>query len=366
MKHSVILANDSLFGNLCWPSVARLKDGRLVMVCSGHRLAHVCPFGKVVACVSEDDGKTWSEPITLIDTPLDDRDAGITPWGDGFLVTTFNNTRKLQLDHLEKHHKTDERKRLVRERLAQITDEDEATYLGASCYCFDSNFKEQYHMMLPLSAPHGMSLLNDGRLMYVGRAAANSCVSGASKTEGIGVIFSEDGKNFGEITWITLPTDTLPSTALFCEPHGIQLRDGTILIQIRLQGHDVDNSHFTIWQGVSTDGGKTFDTPKPLCIPDEPMYGAPPHLLECSDGTVVTVYGYRLKPYGERARISRDGGKTWSREIILRDDSPSGDLGYPATVECKNGELLTVYYQIPQGKENRAILATRWNPSDLL
>ena len=91
------------------------------------------------------------------------------------------------------------------------------------------------------------------------------------------------------------------------------------------------------------------------------MYGAPPHLYETGDGTVVLSYGYRLPPFGQRARISRDGGVSWSREIVLRDDSISSDLGYPATVELRDGSLLTVYYQIPTGKENRAILATKWN-----
>ena len=47
------------------------------------------------------------------------------------------------------------------------------------------------------------------------------------------------------------------------------------------------------------------------------------------DGRIACVYGYRLPPFGLRARLSEDGGRTWGREIVLRDDGGSWDLGYP-------------------------------------
>ena len=55
-------------------------------------------------------------------------------------------------------------------------------------------------------------------------------------------------------------------------------------------------------------------------------------------------YGYRLPPFGLRARLSEDDGRTWGREIVLREDGGSWDLGYPRVVERAPGELLTVYY----------------------
>ena len=204
-----------------------------------------------------------------------------------------------------------------------------------------------------------MTVLADGRLMYVGRMAAGSRYADVTDFNRIGVLFSEDGgRSFGEVTWIDLRLDRLPKTAIYCEPHGIGLSDGTILIQYRLEGH---GEPFTIHQSVSTDGGKTFTSPEPLSIPEDTMSGSPPHMLQTKNGDVVLTYGYRLKPYGQRARISRDGGKTWGREIVLRDDGLNWDLGYPATVELQDGRLLTLYYQIPAGKENRAILATIWD-----
>jgi hypothetical protein len=62
------------------------------------------------------------------------------------------------------------------------------------------------------------------------------------------------------------------------------------------------------------------------------------------DGRVVCVYGYRTMPSGVRYKVSEDGGRTWGREYILRDDGGSWDVGYPRVIEVEPGKLLAVYY----------------------
>ena len=47
---------------------------------------------------------------------------------------------------------------------------------------------------------------------------------------------------------------------------------------------------------------------------------------------------------------SRNDGRTWDADWILRADGPDGDLGYPSTVELGDGSLLTVFYQRPAGR----------------
>jgi len=65
-------------------------------------------------------------------------------------------------------------------------------------------------------------------------------------------------------------------------------------------------------------------------------------------GAVVCVYGYRLVPFGRRAMVSRDGG-------------PDGDLGYPASVELRDGSVFTIYYQkLRSAREKCSILWSRW------
>ena len=42
-----------------WPTLARRKNGELLLAFSGGREAHVCPFGRVELMRSQDDGVTW-------------------------------------------------------------------------------------------------------------------------------------------------------------------------------------------------------------------------------------------------------------------------------------------------------------------
>ena len=64
-----------------------------------------------------------------------------------------------------------------------------------------------------------------------------------------------------------------------------------------------------------------------------------------SDGTLVMTYGYRGSPYNVRARVSYDGGESWSDEIILTSGGVNWDFGYTDSVELTDGRILTVYYQ---------------------
>ena len=375
MKHGTIIKQDGTFGYFAWPSVARLKDGRLITVCSGFRMAHICPFGKVAYSISEDEGETWSPPQVLFETPLDDRDGGVTPWGDGFLLTTFNNTREFQ-------RKTNERKPFpipeknifLKEQLECVSDAEEDEHWGSHYACFDKELKELYRGKLPITAPHGFTVRNDGSLFLVGRRfyatnTPNQPYLNHPK-EGIGYLTSTDGRAFSDVTWLKLPEQEISEGGLFCEPHAIQLKNGRIIIQIRLQNYQKQvegckNGLFTVYQCVSDDNGKTFSIPAPLNIPEGSMCGSPPHLLELPGGEIVMVYGYREEPYGQRARVSFDGGDSWSREIVLRDDGPSGDLGYPASITAGE-DILTVYYQKREKTGNAEICYTRWNYREFL
>ena len=60
-----------------WPTIVRTRAGELIIVFSGDRDSHICPWGKTQLVRSSDEGKTWSEPVVIRNTPLDDRDAGL-------------------------------------------------------------------------------------------------------------------------------------------------------------------------------------------------------------------------------------------------------------------------------------------------
>ncbi len=148
------------------------------------------------------------------------------------------------------------------------------------------------------------------------------------------------------------------SHPLACTPYPMIRRDGAILCAVRRQYSGADA--FTQVY-ISEDGGLRW-----RCLSRVNEWGAPANLVELRDGRIACIYGFRHKPYGIRARISEDGGATWGREVVLRDDGGSWDLGYPRTLLLKDNTLLIAYYfnskddPIQQNGGVRYIAATRW------
>ena len=116
----------------------------------------------------------------------------------------------------------------------------------------------------------------------------------------------------------------------------VLLPDGRIQLALRCQ-IDARNAWPEIFE--STDGGRTWQF---VSRPSD--WGGPTQLTLLDDGRLLIVYGYRAKPYGIRARVSEDDGRTWGPELILRDDAGSWDLGYPRTVKLADGKVMTAYY----------------------
>ena len=105
-----------------WPTLTRRKNGQLLVVCSGGRDQHVCPFGRVDIQRSNDNGNSWTYPRTILDGPIDDRDAGVLEtMKSSLLVTTFTITKSvgptratgycgLIRDGIEQTHRSDQPK----------------------------------------------------------------------------------------------------------------------------------------------------------------------------------------------------------------------------------------------------------------
>jgi len=94
--------------------------------------------------------------------------------------------------------------------------------------------------------------------------------------------------------------------------------------------------------------------------------GNPPSMIKLKDGRIALTYGYRSKPYGIRAKISDDNGRTWGPEIHLRDDGRTWDLGYPRTLQRPDGKIVTIYYYTTEANAEQHIAATIWDPDLVL
>ena len=120
-------------------------------------------------------------------------------------------------------------------------------------------------------------------------------------------------------------------------PRGYMLPNGRIICVIRCQRDPTG----VMWSEVynSDDGGRTWEFLSRIND-----FGAPSSLVVMPDGRVVSIYGYRLAPSGIRARVSEDGARTWGRELIVRDDGGSWDLGYPNAWHVDGTTVGTLYY----------------------
>ena len=357
-----------------WPTICR-GDGDTIYVVASLRAGHVDPYGVTVLYTSHDNGASWTGPTVINDTPVDDRDTGIVYLGNGKLVVSFftigaeafmeGGAYEAQmwpnLSYLQGNKK--------REQWAQMLaqDPDNPLLKSKSWLIVSDDYGQTWSdpIAAPVTSPHGPTLTNDGALIYVG--------GGPSGPE---VHHSKDGGR----TWTycaTVPVDlrdinTEGKNYLCSEPYGIQLRDGSFVVGIRVEDHNANDVTLCTYISYSKDG---YNFSKAVRIDD--MMGSTVHFLELSNGALVMSYQYRGSAFddlkedtcGIRARVSYDGGQTWDDIINITElpvDAPYGDFGYPATIELDDGALMTVYYQpvynSSTGKysDDPAILYTQW------
>jgi len=324
-----------------WPTVARRSDGELLLVCSGGRQRHVCPFGRVELMTSRDQGKTWTWPRVILDGVLDDRDAGVVETKKGsLLVTSFSS-----LAYVPGMQRMSNQPAAWQAAHARGTAEQRKAALGTwMCRSEDGglNWSGRYDSIV--NSPHGPINLKDGRLLYAGKRLWTDQRNGVCISE-------DDGKSF---EWVCeIPTRDGDKFADYHELHAVELEDGRIVVQIR--NHNPANHRETL-QCHSTDGGKTFSTPRSIGV-----WGLPSHLLGLRDGRILMSYGHRRKPFGNQARVSEDGGKTWSQPIAISADGAGGDLGYPSTVELSDGRLLSVWYEKLAGSQRAVLRQGIWS-----
>lgn len=336
-----------------WPTLARRKNGELVLAFSGGRETHVCPFGRVELMRSKDNGVSWGWPQVIYDGPIDDRDAGIveTPQGS-LLITTFTSLAYQPI--LEKAEKIPpgqpgawDPKLLAEWRAAhgRLTAEQRQQELG--CWMLRStdggvNWSARYRV--PVNSPHGPVAMKNGNMLYAGAALW-------TPERKVGVCLSkDDGVSWD---WIAdMPTRPGDNPLEYHELHTVETVNGTLICHIR--NHNKPNAGETL-QSESSDGGKTWSTPHAIGV-----WGLPSHLLRLRDGRLLMSYGYRRKPFGNQVRLSEDNGKTWGEPITLSDDGAGGDLGYPSTVECDDGTLVTVWYEKLKESPLAQLRQARW------
>jgi hypothetical protein len=175
------------------------------------------------------------------------------------------------------------------------------------------------------SGKNGVVVLADGTWLL---PLHGSC--GGESERSLVVRSHDEGRTWGQPSVIA---HDLERRIEFSEPAMVLLPSGRLLAMMRSEGY--------LNQAFSTDGGWIWQGLKRT-----PMWGFPPHLLVLADGRVLCTYGYRREPFGVRAVLSSDEGESWDwdNEIIIRGDGLHRDLGYPASIQRRDGSILSVYY----------------------
>lgn len=336
-----------------WPTLCRRRNGDLLLVYSGGREAHVCPFGRVELMVSHDEGNTWGWPQVLLDSAIDDRDVGVLETAKGsILVTTFTSLAYEKWLRAAEKKKPGEKGAWPPERLrawqaahhrlnAELRQSELGQWMIRST---DGGVTWSARYPCIVNSPHGPVQLNDGRLLYAGKQLWTD-------QKRVGFCESlDDGQTW---RWLAdIPVRTGDTAANYHELHAADTGTGRIVVQIR--NHNKTNAGETL-QCESSDGGRTWSVPHPIGV-----WGLPSHLLRLRDGRLLMTYGHRRPPFGNQARLSEDAGKTWSEAMIISGDGAGGDLGYPSTVELADGTLLTVWYELMKGSERAVLRQARW------
>ena len=336
-----------------WPTLAKRSNGELLLAFSGGREAHVCPFGRLEWMRSKDNGQSWGWPQVILDSPIDDRDAGVLETSRGSILVTHFTSLAFEpiLDRAEKtpvgqpggftEEKLIDEWRAARDRL---TPDERRAELG--CFMIrstDGGVTWSARYRVPLNSPHGPINTRDGRLLYAGKSLWDGGRLGVCESTDEGITWQ----------WISdIPIREGDNASAYHELHLVHAGDNRLICHIRNENPQSRNETL---QSESEDNGRTWSIPHTIGV-----WGLPSHLLRLRNNTLLMSYGYRKPPFGNQARVSIDSGRTWSEPMTISDDGHSGDLGYPSTVECDDGTLVTVWYEVLKDSPLAQLRQARW------
>ena len=350
-----VLVHKDPWAYISHPSIAILADGEWIAVFNHSRRREprmhppTDPLFRNLLSRSADGGATWSEPTFVPDFDWYGVECpGISCLRDGTAVLSQWRFAWYPLPLAHKRWREGECVALYLDEIGWTEDLTEGDW-SRSRYAWARGYHGLYvhlsrdggrlweHTTRIDTSPYaggftrtGVVELSDGRLAY-------ALGSHPFNTHAYAVFSADGGRTWG-------PSVTIGSTEGFAfpEPHLAEVAPGEIYCILRDSG-----TTGYLHASRSTNGGTTWSP-----IERTPMYGHPGHLLSLQDGRLLCSYGHRSAPYGIRACLSEDGGRTWQieKEIVLRDDLPNSDLGYPTTIEYAPGQLFCCYYgQTPDG-----------------
>jgi len=323
-----------------FPVAIRLATGEVLAVVRGGG-AHLSRAGRLDLVMSDDGGRTWSKPWTVIDGPEDDRNPALGQLADGTILLAYAVLSGYEAD-------------------GQRLPEDVSKWVFDGVYVIRSKDKGKTWTKPELSP--------EIHAFYAGQGAVSpygKIIQLGDGTVIMAVYFDFfDGR--GNQSYIFRSRDggkTWREPSLvgehFNETAMLALADGNLIAAMRSE----KGGHLALCR--SEDGGKHWSSPSQITQDME----HPADLIQLKNGQILLSYGERNSPMGVRAIFSLDGGKTWEwdKKIIISASAPNTDCGYPSSVEVGGGQIVTLYYQVDDPKnapQSTKCLAARWKIPD--
>jgi len=320
-----------------FPVAIRLANGNILAVIRGGA-PHIGVKGRLDLVRSSDEGKTWSKPWTAVDDSQDDRNPALGQLKDGTVVLAYAIASGY--DETGERFKGTRADRVFDGVYLALSKDNGRTW---SKPVRDETIKKFYASGGAVSPYGKIAQLPDGTVLM----AVYFDFYGDRGHESWLFRSRDNGKTWGEPALIA---------KRYNETGIVALRDGRVLAAVRSE----KGAHLAIAE--SKDQGRTWSAPVQVTKDSE----HPGDLIQLRDGRVLLTYGERNPPRGVRAILSADG-RNWdnTKPIILADDAPVADCGYPSSVEVGGGKIVTLYYQVDDLKNAPASSSLRvvvWNP----
>ncbi len=208
-------------------------------------------------------------------------------------------------------------------------------------------------------------ILNDKTCLFF-LSAEEDQVWARLQDRAFAAVTKDGGSTFQFLSWIT---DSIKVRSVM--PSTVRINDSHLVSALRRRfdrKYENKPRYPQNWIDVyeSLDQGRTWQFLSKVADTDRGKHnGNPPCLLKLEDGRLCVTYGFRGVPYGIRAKLSSDNGKTWGEEIHLRDDGRTFDLGYTRSVQRTDGKIITIYYYTTDKYREQHIAATIWDPKSI-
>jgi Neuraminidase (sialidase) len=338
----VARSNPQQYVTNAYPVIARLASGRLLCVFSVAGSEKPTKL-KIASSISDDNGKTWSNPEVVFDHP-NGEDADPNLLVDRNRVLIFSTTVPMP----------------VKIATSQI-------------YMRESTDGVHWGEETLLDTPrkyiagkiHQGHRLSDGTLIFSYAWDTWADQGMPPTTEGemdikSGVLRSTDGGKAwkaGADLYATIPKTSPHSTGGLDEAAVVVLADGRLMTLMRTSGTK-------LYQSWSSDGGLTWETPRESTLT---AHNSPAALWKL-DGSNEVFVVWDNSPKGRTpltAALSRDGGRTWSDPKVIVDTGGPQQASYPSAVQAKDGTVIAIWQQqLPDG--GRDIRIARFNRTWLL